>query len=244
MDILITLGIGAAGGVLALVFEHVYLHFKEKHADAEKKVIKFSNEERRITGSVFTYLGPDAAVEMMKADLGPPNKQYGSDAGLFEIEMYEDDNPALDEQTEYVPEFTAYLYFFKNAHVKIISKDQVSIDAITVLAHDGDSSISIPNSETEFLNEYKIGQNFFEENSLVLADHFPGCRDVFTAICSQSIYPGISIATTYFCDDSSMNYDSVDLRNNPKTLIGATVYGVCISKGVENVSCIYSSECV
>jgi hypothetical protein len=237
---------GTIGGLIAVVVtllaEFLIRRYEKSKEKSEQQVVTFQNESRTVTGAIFTYLGPGASIEMMKHDLGPPNKQYGTDAGLFTIEMYEDD-PVEEISSEYVPEFTAYLYFFKNAHVKFISKDKQSIDAITVFAFDQDASISLPHSQSQFLNQYSIDEQFFVDNPNIDAEHFPGCRDVTTAICSRTYFPGLEIATTYFCDNPKVDYFEADLKNNPKELLGATVYGVCISKGIENVSFIYSSEC-
>jgi len=234
---------GAAGGLIvflvSLIAEFLVRQWEKSREKSEQQIVRFKNETRKITGAIFTYLGPDASVEMMKSDLGPPNKQYGTDAGLFTLKESEEASFPVEENAEYVPRFTAYLYFFQNGQVKIISENRESIVALTVMATD--ESISMPFSETEFINECKVDESFFEDSDVV-AEHMPGCRDTVTAICSSRSFPGIQIATTYFCHAYDKDFHDADLENNPRELIGAIVHGVCISKGIENVSYIYLSE--
>lgn len=236
---------GIIGGLVAvlvtLVAEFLIRRYEKSQERKEQEIVRFKNETRKITGTIFQYLGPDASVEMMKADLGPPNKQYGTEAGFFEEEFSDECPPIIEEASKYTPRFTAYLYFFQNAHVKVISEDRESIVALTVMAHD--ETIYMPESETEFLNRYKIDAAFFEDAD-VRAEHQPGCSDIVTAICTSRHFHGRTVVTTYFCDDSDRDFYSADLKNNPRELIGATVHGVCISKGLETVSYIYLSEIV
>ena len=243
---------GIIGGLVAvvvtLISEFLIRKYERNQEKKEQQIVRFKNQSRRITNTIFQYLGPDASVEMMKNDLGPPNKQYKTEAGFFSDEtlgIVPENNPDVTEDSEvaddYQPRFTAYLYFFENADVKIISEDGESITAITVMAHD--ASINLPHSDTKRFNEYKIGAEFFVGASL-LAEHMPGCRDTVTALCEITYSPGTQTATTYFCYDVDRSFFDADLQNNPKELIGATISGACISKGAENASYLYLSEIV
>src|SRR5688572_12153516 len=120
--------IGAAGGLIAgaiLLLVEYLIRKREKRGEiAQQQVVKFANEERLITGSIFSYLGPRSSIELMKTELGPPNKKGRQLEGLF---------PPYIEPECKPEESTVYLYFFKNADVKIISKDDETIDSLTVI---------------------------------------------------------------------------------------------------------------
>ena len=233
---------GMVGVVITLVAEFFIRRYEKSKDKEEQTLVVFKNQTRKIDGSIYRYLGPGSSVEMMKSDLGPPNRQYGTDAGLFTEELHMPDPDPSDPETqpeEYEPAFTAYLYFFENAHVKLISRDGVSIDALTIIALS--NTVPIPDDPDAFLNRYKIDEAFFGTGR-IKAEHFPGCTDTLTAICSMRYSFGFSQVITYFCEDFSRDFYEPDLEKNPKELIGATAYGVCVSNKIDTVSYIYLSE--
>src|SRR5687768_6035231 len=122
--------IGAAGGLIAglvVLLVEWLLGRLDKYREARQQlIIRFKNEERRITGSIFNHLGPRSSIELMKSDLGPPNRKMTEVLGLF---MEDDQEFPTEQETT-----NSYLYFFKNAAVKILSRDGLMIDALVVIA--------------------------------------------------------------------------------------------------------------
>src|SRR5687767_3572092 len=112
--------IGVAAGVIAsgiiLLVELLIRRRERKREIADQRLVKFTNEERRITSSIFSFLGPRSSVELMKAELGPPNKKLTDSGGLF-------------LKTSQFSQTNSYMYFFKNCEVKITSKDNETIDS-------------------------------------------------------------------------------------------------------------------
>ena len=66
-DTLTTLAIGAMGGVIAIIVEHTYLHLREKSKEKQQRLISFSQSERIIDNSIFSYLRHGASIELMKS---------------------------------------------------------------------------------------------------------------------------------------------------------------------------------
>lgn len=208
---------GAAGGLVVgavlLFVEYYLIHRLEKRRDAaEQRTVKFSNEERRITGSIFNHLGPRSSIELMKGDLGPPNKKIIEREGSF----VEDSN---------VKETNSYIYFFKNAQVKITSMDDATIDSLTVMAEGSDIIFSHlffvdPNEKDKFLNQAKLTVEMLEGCE---TDQFWGCQDCFASACKEIGNP-FHVYLTYFLDSPKE-----DITQNPNLLIGSVIKGLCIS---------------
>lgn len=236
-----SLATGAAGGLIVflvtLVSEYFVRKYEKYQEKTEQQIVRFKNETRTITGTIFNYLGPGSSVEMMKSDLGPPNRQFTTEAGLYGSETL---GLPSDDELDYSKEFTAYLYLFKNAQVKLLSEDKVTIVALTVMANGKD--ILLPFEEAQFLNSYMIEMDFFEDKKII-AEHIPGCSDTVTAL-SASYYRPSPMVITYFCYHDQVDYYEADLTNNPKELIGARINGVCISSDLDTVSYLYLSETV
>jgi hypothetical protein len=228
----------AVGGLIVflvtLVSEYFVRKYERYQDKAEQQIVRFKHETRTITGAIFSYLGPGSSVE---SDLGPPNRQFATEAGLYSAETL---GFASDHKLDYSKEFTAYLYLFKNGQVKILSEDKETIVALTVMANGKD--ILLPFEEAEFLNSYMIELDFFDDRKII-AEHMPGCSDTVTAL-SASYYRPSPMVITYFCYHDQMDYYEADVTNNPKELIGARINGVCISSDLENVSYLYLSELV
>jgi hypothetical protein len=228
MEWLIGLTGGLVAGGILLFVEYVLRKHEQKDAIAEERIIKFTNEERRITRSIFTYLGPGSSVELMKSDLGPPNKKLKAQVGLFATDV--DDQP---EDTN------IYIYFFKNAHVKLTSLDGQTIDSITVAAHETDIAFNNlffvnPDEKDDFLNVGKFTSEMLLGSK---AEQFQGCNDCFSAVQTFVNSP-FRIFQTYFCNYSGNG----DITKNPEFLVGTVIDGICLSSRPDNASYILTSD--
>lgn len=229
---------GAIVGFLVLLAEFLIRKYERKQDKSYQEIICFKNEARRVTGSVFNYLAPGASIEIMKGELGPPNKKWMSNPELF---VEEDESVEYESKEE---KFHTYLYLFKNAYLKVLSEDNQTIDVLTVIAlEEGISIHSIPlhaDGESTYLNLAKVDEDLLQNRAY--AEHFPGCRDIVTAI---RIFLGNPFWTyvTYFCNPEKDVY-GVDLNENPATLLGAVIVGVCLAREPEHPTYIYTSELI
>lgn len=229
--------IGAAGGLIAggvLLFVEYLVRRREKHQEKEQQqIVKFTNEERRITGSIFNYLGPRSSIELMKSELGPPNKKSREQIGLFYDQ--ESNNGPNSDSNELEQLFDVYIYFFKNASVKITSKDGETIESLTVWANDKDISFPIYDSldgETreEFLNDARITEDMAQSGR---TESFPGCRDMFSAVQNQIGMP-FRIYVTYFCEFS----------DEAESLVGSVINAICFSSEGNTANYIFVADLV
>jgi hypothetical protein len=115
------------GGLIVWVFQQFYLNRREGKREREAKIVKPPNTEKVLPQDIFQHLGPGGTVTLMREMLGSPNRYSKKDSAVF-----------LDEEVE----TNSYLYNFKNGYLKITSKDNETIDSITVKPTD--SSIWVP----------------------------------------------------------------------------------------------------
>jgi hypothetical protein len=248
MEILVTLGIGAAGGIIVLVFEHLYLSIKERRAHARDRLISFPHNQRVLDDAIFTHLSHGASIELMKTTLGTPNKVGQYDSPVFATSRWGDkSDPETEKRAQAIEEGLGvathtYLYNFKNADVKITSKDNVTVDSLTVISNDGSirlGSLLFPWNEDESL---KFGQ--IRVNEQMVED----CRAEFiqTRWDNQfvlSLYVGSPTYdfVTYFGyrdPEKAVDFN----RDDPKSFVGGIIDGVCLSQDDADVYYIYFSE--
>jgi hypothetical protein len=219
-----------AGGIVYLV--QYVVHRREKKRDKEEgSVVRFTNEERRITRSIFNYLGPRSSIELMKTQLGPPNKKVKEKIGLFS------EDPSFDD----LEDTNSYIYFFKNAQVKITSKDNETIDSLSVVASDTDIAFNNlfyfnPDEKDEFLNVANLTPEMLEG---CRAEQFLGCRDSFT-VAQKVVGNPFFVYLTYFCDYSA----DEDVSKNPGLLVGSVINGICLSSDPNTVGYVFIEQAV
>jgi len=111
----------------------------------------------------------------MKSVLGTPNRIF-KDSSLIFGELEEDQSNGFVKNVEDEREETnAYLYLFKNANVKITSKDKEGIDTLTVIAKDKSiiaNSLWYPEDDydenkIDRLGEMKVTQVLIEMSSFL-----------------------------------------------------------------------------
>jgi len=228
MDILTTILVGAGGAIIALLFEHTYLHFRERKKDEYQRLIKAKQGYRSIDEHTISSLTPGTTVELMKELLGAASRYAKIDYPVFiekEIKTH------------------SYLYNLKNALLKITSKDNKAIDSLTVFGYDDKiyhemldffSDNIKPNSK---LGKTKINKEHIEHCARHKAIH--SCRD-YSLVVSLDVPNPYYMTFTYFVyQEESSNYEET---GNPESLIGSTIDGFCISKDSNSVYFIYDEE--
>jgi len=235
--------IGAAGGLIAggvlLLVEYLVRRGEKNQETEEERIVRFTNEERTITGSIFNYLGPRSSIELMKSELGPPNKKSKEQLGLF----YDATADAVTNPKEPEEVYDVYVYFFKNATVKVTSNDGETIESLTVLTNSKDISFPIFSFDAEtregHLNVTTVTADIVEMGR---AQEFPGCRDIFTAIQKPVGMP-YRIYVTYFVNFFSDDPEK-DITKNPEHLIGSVIEGVCYSSSPDTSTYIFVEDTV
>ncbi|MDQ3635746.1 MAG: hypothetical protein M3405_14735 [Acidobacteriota bacterium] len=127
--LIIGAAIGAGFSGILLIARQIYLNWREKKKDKAKLLIKPLNSNRRIDSSIFEFLTPGNSIEAMRASLGVPNKKKQEEG-------------AVHESTVTAGKTNSYLYLFENAWVKVTSKDDVSIDSLTVQSDEQKSKLN------------------------------------------------------------------------------------------------------
>jgi len=222
MDLLSAIIGGIIAGGILLFVEYLVRGREKRREETEQHKLTFTNGERRITESIFRFLGPHSSVELMQSELGPPNKKLKEIGGLF-----------LQNKTS-TKETYSYVYYFKNAQIKITSKDGEIIDSLTIEAFDKDINFGNlffnDTSKEQFLNVQTLTPEMLAESRV---EEFLGCLDGYRAVQKALDFPDF-LYLTYFCDYSGDG----DVVDDPNLLIGSVITGVCLSSDAEAPSYI------
>jgi len=232
-DILIGLVSSVVTGLAVWIIQQMYSNRRERRREEASKTIKSPNEERMVSEDLFWRLAPGRSIELMKQMLGVPDIVRRTDTPIF---------PNWGEVEE--PESTdtnSYIYIFKNAHVKITSKDNENIDSVTVTEADKslsvDSLILSDGAGSAKLGELKVWPGLIENVS-----HHRYIRtrlDAFFAL-EELTGPPMHQHITFF--GYSQKSDAYEETKDPKVLIGSPIDGVCISDDQGDTFYIYEYE--
>ncbi|MBK8809955.1 MAG: hypothetical protein IPN69_04400 [Acidobacteria bacterium] len=231
--------IGAVIGVALTLIAEFFIRKYERNRDKrERQLVTFPHSERRIDEKIFDELSPGHAIELMKAVLGTPNKIF-IDTPVFTTDFFYDKETGveLEFDTEYAKEkhserhheTTAYFYDFKNAQVKITSKNQETIDSLAVEYKD--TPLRVP----------QLGLGWDDETPLVLgeskvtAELVDGCALSYERNMRYGdsivirLYTGAPLYSyyTYFGYPDWADGAEPD-PEKPETFIGGIITGVCV----------------
>jgi hypothetical protein len=242
-EILIGFLFSAMSGFGVWLIQQIILNRKEKKYNEQKKIVKFHNEERVIDESIFTALSPGASVELMRSVLGTPNTISKYDSPIFTKSYWsieEDVNESDDETGE--TKTNSFLYRFKNATVKLTSKDNENIDSLTVLVDDTSISFDgliFPWSNDEQQEKFwktKVTKEMVEECE---SEFIQTMRDR-SFVLSLNVGSPLYRSYTYFGFVLDDEKDMV--ADNPESFIGGLITGVCISDQSKHCYYIYDYE--
>ena len=208
---------GLIGGIIVLILERI-MNKIEKSNDLKKgKIPTNANTNIILTNDIIDSISPGRNYLKGKELLGIPDKSY-DDFSIFEEDINNENNVV----------FKSDLYFLKNAHLKITTKDEKTIDSVTVFAYE--KSIEIPeilflcDNRSPKIGEAKICENITEYAINQIPVH--AIRDLAYAIQNYSGAPFYTYIT-YFCfDDVTTNFST----NNEKDFIGKLIEGFCLSR--------------
>lgn len=213
------------GGFVVLAAEQVISSFKERRKTRQGRVVRHPNADKIVSESIYYDLSPGKTVQLMKEMLGVPTKYSRLDFPVF----------SEDEADTH-----SYLYMFKNAFVKITSRDNESIDTLTVLPLEESfpmSSLLLPDDVTaDKFRDFKVTPQLveWEWNHTYIST----LRDSAFAIEFHTGPPTRLHYVFFGYGGSREDYEKV---GSPKVFIGQKINGLCISSS-EDAYYIYDGE--
>ncbi len=235
---------GLVVAIAVLLAEYIIRKREKAREKAEALRIEFPNSKRLIQPDIFHKLGPGGSIELMKSVLGAADNTFidsipvfeenrEEESGLLVHEFSDDEAKAKFEETRF--NTTAYLYDFKNATVKITSKNEETIDSLALdvkfeyTLNCSDLPLGFVTTETGegdlslILGESKVDKDFAESSRL---DHVFSRQDSYF-ICS--IYTAGPLYLHYTCFGFPMG-DVMPDKQKPETFVGQTITGICIHR--------------
>jgi len=209
---------GVAGGLIVLLVQKGIELYEKYKRDKEGRVIKLTRYLKTIPNDILDSLEVGISLEKMKEILGIADIVYESK----ESELFENGRDAF-----------IYLYHFSNGAIKVASKENNSIDTITIFSiFDKKTSIRFyPNPFEEegsgVLGKTKLSESIFENN---VVHHFSErtARETYFGVEVYYGRMGGYLNYTYF-GRYSENFDKYEETKDPKHLVGALIEGFCIS---------------
>lgn len=218
---------GTIGGLIVLGIQELLSIYRKSKTKASDKIVKSRERNKIITNSVLYDLRPGANIELMRELLGTPVKFNKLDWPLF-------------SEAEIVT--NSYLYLFQNLSLKITSKDNSSIDSLTVIAYDSSielESIAFNSEENEYrLNKVKVCREILEN----LSNHDFIHTRIDASFALQNYIPNpLYQSFTYFGSSIEKGYIYHE-NNDPNIFINEIITGFCVSNSSEDTYYIYDME--
>jgi hypothetical protein len=220
---------GILGGLVVLGVQHFLTSRKESRKELDSKIIKAKQSDKIINNDVVYSLAPGNSIDLMREMLGSQTKYSKEDSPVFSDEIVKTNS---------------YLYLFKNAHVKITSKDNKTIDSLTVFAYD--NHITIPeisyfceDAKTEELGKATVCSELVKASiNHTLIQNIRERSFAINVGIGAPIYRGYTFFG--FADKDGYKYRD---NPNPKLFIGCTIEGFCITDSYDaDVYYIYEYE--
>lgn len=222
---------GAIGGIISglLIYLVQAIHDvrKRKMADRDNRTIKALSSRKIIKDDILYSLRPGVNIEFMRQLLGAPTKHSNQD------------NPLFAEESTGIT--NSYLYILNNAYLKITSKDNVSIDSITIFPTDEQFRVHeweylCEEKETR-LNRITVGEKLIEiANSHTFISTM---KDNVFAI--ETYIPNPYYNSYTFFGHAYRGHEYVD-TNDINLLKGGTITGICIASDHDTAHYIYEYE--
>lgn len=233
---------GIIGGIVVLATEQIILLIREINKDKRKRLISFPNTERIIDKTIFEKLSPGRSVELMKTVLGTPDKSYEDYEPIFKEYREEEEGLLIQEfDTETDKEFheetkyktRAYFYDFKNAQVKITSKDRETIDSLAVEIKEGTIDVSDLllgwiQEESENDEKFLLGKANVSKG-LVDISRSEYVFSRYDHVFILSVYTAAPLYTHYSYFGYPNYKEGIEIsKDNAESFIGGTITGVCL----------------
>lgn len=205
------------GGLFVWLIQQLYQNKKE-HKNNE--LIKAHHIDKIIDKNILNSLKPETNLELMYYLLGVPLKKFTIDALVYKEDTIETNS---------------YIYSFKNADLKITSKDNQTIDSVTLLAND--KTFNISNFVSHFDLKSKVLNKARVNNSLILHSKstFIASRHDHSFALNYSIGNSFYLDITLFgiCENNWHDYFK---DKDPHIFMNGLITGICLSKYMSDES--------
>lgn len=222
MEILIQMLVGLGLVIVGILIERYYISKKEL---IQKSTIIHESTDKILEGKNLEKLSPGTTIGNMKSMLGEPFKYKDEDWSLLK-------DMNNDRISTHV-----YLYNLKNCQLKVTSKNNISIDTVTVLA-------KYPNeidlSDVFLGNELILGKSTINDEIIKNASKHRERRTMkdVVGIVETFIASPLYKTVTYFTDDVEKVFRYIE-GNDVENLRKAIISGVCISKYMDDSDSFY-----
>lgn len=217
---------GIVGGGIVAITLQLYLNKKEKKKEGALNIVKSRTTEKIITDSILWDLKPGNSIAQMREILGTYTRKTNSDCSVFG-----------DKEIE----TNSYLYIVNNAYIKITSRDDITIDTLTILPFGIefrlDSIANVCDENENRFNIMKVCKSLIDNAD----EHvYIGTRiDSSFALKLYFSNPLYQYFTYFGFAENSFEY----LKNNdPNTFLDGVINGICISNISEEAYFIYDQE--
>jgi hypothetical protein len=135
----------------------------------------------------------------------------------------------------------SYLYSLENAYIKVTSKDNESIDSLTVMGLDSSFSLEylvLPDG----IKAGKYGERIITSELIEACNHsfIQTMRDVSFVLEYYTSAPHY-LHYTFFGPPDPGAHEYLETKD-PNLFIGGTINGICVSASTEDIYYIYDSE--
>jgi hypothetical protein len=198
----------------------MYLDYRKEKKHRE--TVKDEMNDKVVTQKNILKLLPGKTVNNMKSMLGEPLIYNLYDFNVHEMATgFVEDN----DNTH------AYLYRFKNVDLKITSKNNVSIDSLTIMPRDNNKvELSDLFLDKMVINESRLGISM---EQLVLKHSL--ITNMIHRFAYVQIYYGSPIfknLTCFFIDNDTV--EPYTMKKDVQQLLNKKIEGVCISSSMNN----------
>ncbi|WP_163398494.1 hypothetical protein [Flavobacterium fluviatile] len=227
MDILLNFISAIIGGLIVWAVQQLYQNNRE---NKKSKHVQIRHKEKILDFEILEKLKPGMHIDLMKEYFGNPYK------------LFKDDDEVFNEK---LITTNSYLYSFRNADIKITSKDNLTIDTVTVFPRDKTFNI------TKFveglnLNSSKINLARVNEELLSISEHtFIAARLDYCFALKYRIANPLYLTITLFGVMEGDFHEYFETED-PNLFLNGLITGICISEYTdlenENIFYIYEYE--
>lgn len=215
---------GTISGIVTGMIVGLYLYRYQKQKDLEEKQnISPHKFKKRVPGNILEYVQPGISLEKIKEYFGTPDYTSKSELAFF-----------MKEQDFF--DTNSYLFNFQNASIKITSQDNLIVDTITIFSF---GNMNGKANEIEvFLNLFEddgrtiLGETKFSSATLEnITNHWGNRTNREMMFACETYFGrfGNYLNYTYFSTFPN-SFEEYEQTQDPKSLIGSTIDGFCVSR--------------
>jgi hypothetical protein len=223
METLVNFISAIIGGLIVWVVQQYY---QNKRENKKSNFIKLNQAKKIIDPEIVYSLKPGMHIDLMREHLGNPMK------------IFKEDNTVFNEK---IVETNSFLYSFKNANIKVTSKNNQSIDTLTVFPKDSTFEIGNYTEDLNF-NSNKLNKARVNSKLISNSEHtFLAARHDSTFAFNYSIPNPFYLKITLFGTSINDFHEYFD-KQNPELFLNGLITGICISDYNEEAYYIYQYE--